>query len=85
MVFIWLQADGIPQYRHTSILFDLSQGAYLMKYMDTNITETPVVPYRMERLYVYGSNRAKVSVTGKLNLLMFWQCCILWLVKFTCF
>lgn len=36
-----------------------------MKYMDTNITETPVVPYRMERLYVYGSNRATVTVTGK--------------------
>lgn len=67
-----MQADGIPQYRHTSILLDLSQGAYLMKYMDTNITETPVLPYRMERLYVYGSNRATVTVTGKWYLMMIW-------------
>lgn len=41
-----------------------------MKYMDTNITETPVVPYRMERLYVYGSNRATVTVTGMSYLMM---------------
>ncbi|GFQ66757.1 CD109 antigen [Trichonephila clavata] len=56
--------DGVPQYRHTSVLLDLSQGAYLMKYLDTNLTESPIVPYRQERLYVFGSNRASLSVTG---------------------
>ncbi|XP_055936007.1 CD109 antigen-like isoform X2 [Argiope bruennichi] len=59
-----VKADGVPQFRHTSVLLDLSQGAYLMKYLDTNLTETPIVPYRRERLYVFGSNKATVSVTG---------------------
>ncbi|GIX92091.1 CD109 antigen [Caerostris darwini] len=58
--------DGVPQRRHTSVLLDLSQGAYLMKYMDTNLTESPEVPYRQEKLYVPGSNRAALSVTGDL-------------------
>ncbi|KAF8787021.1 CD109 antigen-like [Argiope bruennichi] len=59
-----VEADGIPQYRHTTVQLDLSQGAYLIKYLDTNITESPIVPYRQERLYMFGSNRAQVSVVG---------------------
>ncbi|XP_042896102.1 CD109 antigen isoform X6 [Parasteatoda tepidariorum] len=59
-----VNSEGIPQQKHSSVLLDLSQGAYLMKYMDTNITESPIVPYRHERLYVFGSNKATVSVSG---------------------
>ncbi|XP_054709212.1 CD109 antigen-like [Uloborus diversus] len=59
-----VESDGILQQKHTSILLDLSQGAHLIKYMDTNITESPVVPYRQERLYIYGSTKASISVTG---------------------
>ncbi|XP_035217287.1 CD109 antigen-like isoform X3 [Stegodyphus dumicola] len=59
-----IEAPGIPQYRHTSFLLDLTQGAYLMKYLDTNVTESPIVPYRDDRLYIFGSNKATVSVTG---------------------
>lgn len=40
-----------------------------MKYLDTNITETPVMPYRIERLYVYGSNRASITVTGNIKFI----------------
>lgn len=61
---LMVEAEGIPQFRHTSILLDLSQGAYLIKYMYTNITETPQVPRRQERLYTYGSNTASISITG---------------------
>lgn len=59
-----VKADGITQYRHTSLLLDLSQGAYLIKYLDTNITETPIVPFQYDRLYVFGSNQASISVVG---------------------
>lgn len=59
-----VEPDGIPQYTHTSVVLDLSQGAYLIKYLETNVTESPVIPYRQERRYVYGSNRATVSVVG---------------------
>ncbi|RWS18059.1 CD109 antigen-like protein [Dinothrombium tinctorium] len=61
---IHVEADGIPQLLHTAIVLDLSQGAYLIKYLDTNITDTPIIPYRVERRYVYGSNRASVSIFG---------------------
>ncbi len=39
-----VEADGIPQYTHTSVLLDLSQGAYLIKYLETNKTEIPIIP-----------------------------------------
>ncbi|XP_013776899.1 CD109 antigen-like isoform X2 [Limulus polyphemus] len=61
---IRVESDGVPQPRHTSLLLDLSQGAYLIKYLDTNITETPIVPFQRDRRYVFGSNKAKVSVFG---------------------
>lgn len=59
-----VEPDGIPQYTHTSVVLDLSQGAYLIKYLETNVTENPIIPYRQERRYVFGSNKAKVSVVG---------------------
>lgn len=59
-----VESDGIPQVRHTSLVLDLSQGAYLIKYLDTNLTETPIFPYRNDRLYIFGSNRATLSVVG---------------------
>ncbi|KAH7984189.1 hypothetical protein HPB52_017848 [Rhipicephalus sanguineus] len=59
-----VEHDGIPQHRHTSLILDLTQGAYLIKYLDTNITETPILPFRQDRLYVFGSNRATLSVVG---------------------
>ncbi|KAI1297215.1 Antigen -like protein [Halotydeus destructor] len=61
---IHVEADGIPQHLHTSVVIDLSQGAYLIKYLDTNITDTPIIPYRDERRYIFGSNKATVSVVG---------------------
>lgn len=56
--------DGVRQSTHTSVVLDLSQGAFLIKYLETNVTENPFIPYRQERRYVYGSNRARVTVVG---------------------
>nr|QOJ54018.1 macroglobulin complement-related 2 [Ixodes ricinus] len=61
---ILVEPDGIPQARHTSLLLDLTQGAYLIKYLDTNITETPILPFRQDRLYIFGSNKATLSIVG---------------------
>ncbi|XP_022694685.1 CD109 antigen-like [Varroa jacobsoni] len=61
---VFVESDGIVQERHISMLLDLSQGAYLIKYLDTNITETPILPFREDRLYIFGSNRATVSIVG---------------------
>lgn len=59
-----VEADGLPQYRHQSILLDLSNRAYVFQYMHVNITETPIIPYDENRYYVFGSNRATISLVG---------------------
>ncbi|XP_049876767.1 CD109 antigen [Pectinophora gossypiella] len=61
---ITVEADGLPQYRHQSVLLDLSTRAYVFQYMHVNITETPIISYEVDRYYVYGSNKARVSVVG---------------------
>ncbi|XP_014293821.1 CD109 antigen [Halyomorpha halys] len=57
-------ADGLPQYRHQSILLDLSNRAYIFQYMHVNVTDTPIIPYDEDRYYIFGSNKAFVSVVG---------------------
>ncbi|XP_076260328.1 macroglobulin complement-related isoform X2 [Rhynchophorus ferrugineus] len=59
-----VEADGLPQHRHQSVLLDLSNRAYTFQYMHINITETPVIPYEYDRYYVYGSNKASISIIG---------------------
>ncbi|XP_022255098.1 CD109 antigen-like [Limulus polyphemus] len=39
-----VEADGILQHHQTSLLVDLTQGAYLIKYLDTNISEPHFTP-----------------------------------------
>lgn len=59
-----VEADGVPQYRHQSMLLDLSNRAYIFQYMHVNITETPIIPYDENRYYVFGSNKATISLVG---------------------
>lgn len=59
-----VEADGLPQRTYTSFNCDLSQGSYCHKYLDTNITETPVVKYDNVRRYIYGSNTGRLSFAG---------------------
>ncbi|XP_052865238.1 CD109 antigen [Anopheles cruzii] len=61
---ITVEADGLPQYRHQSILLDLRNRAYLVQFMHVNVTETPIIPYEIDRYYVFGSNKARISVVG---------------------
>lgn len=46
------------------MLIDLSTRGLAIQYMHINLTETPVVPYEYDRLYVFGSNKAEVSIVG---------------------
>ncbi|XP_037927862.1 CD109 antigen [Teleopsis dalmanni] len=59
-----VEADGLPQYRHQSLLLDLSNRAHVLEYMHVNVTQTPEIPYQVDRYFVYGSNRARISVVG---------------------
>ncbi|KAL1110500.1 hypothetical protein AAG570_008028 [Ranatra chinensis] len=56
--------DGLVQHRHQSILLDLSNRAYIFQYMHVNVTDTPIIPYDEDRYYIFGSNKARVSVVG---------------------
>ncbi|XP_002065192.4 CD109 antigen [Drosophila willistoni] len=59
-----VESDGLPQYRHQSVLLDLSNRAYVLEYMHVNVTQTPEIPYQVDRYFVYGSNKARISVVG---------------------
>ncbi|XP_076370636.1 CD109 antigen-like isoform X2 [Tachypleus tridentatus] len=61
---LYVESDGIPQPRHISLLLDLTQGAYLIKYLDTNISRFPFLPGQNKQLYVPGSNKIKLTVSG---------------------
>ncbi|KAF7989441.1 hypothetical protein HCN44_008115 [Aphidius gifuensis] len=56
--------DGLPQYRHQSVILDLTNKGYVFQYMHVNITETPIIPYSEDRYYVFGSNKATISLVG---------------------
>lgn len=42
----------------------MSNRAYAFQYMHVNVTETPILPYEYDRYYVFGSNKAHVSIVG---------------------
>jgi len=61
---IRVESDGVPQYRHTSVMLDLSNRAWFLQNVYVNVTETPIIPYEKDLYYVFGSNRARVSFVG---------------------
>ena len=56
--------EGATISRHTSLLLDLKNRAYLLRFLDIIVEETPVIPYSKFRRYVFGSPRASVTLTG---------------------
>ncbi|ODM98885.1 hypothetical protein Ocin01_07797 [Orchesella cincta] len=59
-----IEPDGVPQFRHTAVLLDLSSRSFFLQYMHINVTESPIIPYDFDRYYVYSSNLAEISVVG---------------------
>lgn len=58
-------ADGADVPLHTSLLLDMRSQSYLMKFLDIQITEDPIIPYQdTYRRYIFGSPQARVTVTG---------------------
>nr|BAR45629.1 macroglobulin complement-related 1 [Epanerchodus sp. RS-2014] len=56
--------DGTKQRFHTSMLLDMRTHPQLIKYLDINVTETPVIAYQKWRRYVFGSPQARFSAVG---------------------
>ncbi|XP_055943633.1 CD109 antigen-like [Argiope bruennichi] len=62
---IQINPDGVPVNLHTSMLLDMRNEAYLIRYLDLNVTEDPIIPYQeIYRHYIFGSPKASVSVIG---------------------
>lgn len=58
-------ADGSEVFLHTSLMLDLRAQAYLVKFLDINVTEDPIIPYQdIVRRYVFGSPKASVTIIG---------------------
>ncbi|XP_015919307.1 CD109 antigen [Parasteatoda tepidariorum] len=62
---ITISPDGVPVHRHTSLLLDMRNEAYLIRYLDVNVTEDPIIPYEETyRYYIFDSPKASVSIIG---------------------
>ena len=58
-------ADGQDVPLHTSLLLDMRSQSYLIKFLDIQITEDPIIPYQdTYRRYIFGSPQARVTVIG---------------------
>jgi CD109 antigen len=58
-------ADGAQVSLHTSMLLDLRAQSYIIKFLDMNVTEDPIIPYQdIYRRYMFGSPKAWVTVIG---------------------
>ena len=58
-------ADGAQVSLHTSLLLDMRAQSHIVKFLDINITEDPIIPYQdTYRRYLFGSPKAKVTVIG---------------------
>lgn len=55
---------GFSQSLHTSVLLDLKTQPQVLKFLNINVTETPIIPYTQWRLFLYDSPNAQVSVVG---------------------
>ena len=58
-------AEGISVDMHTSMLLDMTNQAYLVKFLNINVTEDPIIPFVDHiRRFMPGSPQATVSVIG---------------------
>ncbi|RWS10332.1 CD109 antigen-like protein, partial [Dinothrombium tinctorium] len=63
-IFIDVITDGASVSVHTSFLLDMRSQAYLLKYININVTDDPVIPYQVYRRFIYDTPEAEVSVIG---------------------
>uniref|UniRef100_T1IN02 CD109 antigen n=1 Tax=Strigamia maritima TaxID=126957 RepID=T1IN02_STRMM len=59
-----VEPDGMQQILHTSMILDLKNQPLVIKFLDVNVTETPIVPYQRWLRYNFESPRAYVSLVG---------------------
>jgi len=63
-ITIVITPEGCGMHRHTSALIDLKNRAFEVEYLDIVVDETPLIPYEINRRYIYGSPYGIVSISG---------------------
>jgi hypothetical protein len=63
-ISIIITPEGCGMHRHTSAMIDLKSRAFEVEYFDIVVDETPLIPYELNRRYIYGSPYGMVSITG---------------------
>ncbi|XP_076035144.1 CD109 antigen-like [Oratosquilla oratoria] len=59
-----VQPEGVQIGKHTSILLDLKNRAIVYEFLDIHLDESPLIPYSLERRYIYDTPGGHISVTG---------------------
>ncbi len=63
-ISIVISPEGCGMHRHTSSMIDLKSRAFDLEYLDIVVDETPLIPYEINRRYIYGSPYGMVSISG---------------------
>ncbi|XP_042874715.1 CD109 antigen-like [Penaeus japonicus] len=63
-VTVQVQPEGASVRKHTSVLLDLKSRATVYEFLDLPVDESPVISKSIFRRYVYGSPKAKVTLSG---------------------
>ena len=59
------QPEGVTINNPTSLMLDLKNRAHVLRFLDIQVEETPVIPYSKYRRYIFGSPSASVTLCGK--------------------
>ncbi|CAK9297747.1 unnamed protein product [Gordionus sp. m RMFG-2023] len=71
--FIFVEIGGVKQVYHTPYLIDLTNKALQTFNLYINVTETPVIPLRRQRNYIFGSPRAEIGLVGDVTGPVFYK------------
>ncbi|KAL7648240.1 UNVERIFIED_CONTAM: hypothetical protein RMT77_000143 [Armadillidium vulgare] len=63
-VTIEVVAEGAGIGLHTSIILDLKDRALVYEFLDIPLDESPIIPYSLQRRYVFGTPSGSVSICG---------------------
>ncbi|XP_047502417.1 complement C3-like [Penaeus chinensis] len=63
-ITVKVEPEGASVRKHTSVLLDLKSRATVYEFLDLPVDKSPVISKSIFRRYVYGSPKAKVTLSG---------------------
>ncbi|XP_047740620.1 CD109 antigen [Hyalella azteca] len=59
-----VMVTGVTIQQHTSRLLDLKNRGLVYEFLDVDLDESPIIPYSLERRYIYDTPAGHISITG---------------------